>query len=262
MNIIERIINHSNLYNPLRYSFISNAIVELVSNKTKRNIDFYNSFLAIEDLSEKPLVFDVGANKGNKAYAFARMGYNVICLEPEKKSLETLNYRFKNNQQVKIVPKGVSDSNKIIKLHIHDYRSGYNTFSDKWVNHLHDNGKERVGKNIDILESYDVETTTLDQLIEEFGMPLFVKIDVEGHELEVVSGLSKKVPYISFEANLPEFLKESQKIIEHFCSINNNATFKSAKYEQLEHNDWLNKEGILNYLKTTDNSVVEIIAKL
>jgi hypothetical protein len=41
--------------------------------------------------------------------------------------------------------------------------------------------------------------TTLDALIERHGMPSFVKIDVEGAEPDVLSGLSHPVATLSFE---------------------------------------------------------------
>jgi hypothetical protein len=45
----------------------------------------------------------------------------------------------------------------------------------------------------------DVETTTLDLLIARCGVPAFVKIDVEGAEPAVLSGLTRAVPALSFE---------------------------------------------------------------
>jgi len=41
--------------------------------------------------------------------------------------------------------------------------------------------------------------TTLDLLIDRFGVPAFCKIDDEGLELEVLRGLSHPVPALSFE---------------------------------------------------------------
>lgn len=258
MNFVERIINHSNLYNVFRYSSISNAFVEMLSSKTKRNIDFYKSFLPAE---RGALVFDIGANKGNKAYAFNKMGYNVVCFEPERKSLETLNYRFKNNANIKIVNKGVSDSEKVLTLHVHDFRSGYNTLSNKWVDVLQNSNENRWHKEMNILESYDVQTTTLDKLIDEFGMPLYAKIDVEGYELEVVKGLSKKIPFITFEANLPEFSSETKEIVNRLASINSNVQFIVTHSEQLVGDNWMSAHEMLKYVDTTDLRVIEVIAK-
>jgi hypothetical protein len=44
-----------------------------------------------------------------------------------------------------------------------------------------------------------VPVTTLDSLIKRFGVPSFIKIDVEGFELEVLSGLTHPVKCLRFE---------------------------------------------------------------
>ncbi|MFU8825226.1 FkbM family methyltransferase, partial [Yoonia sp.] len=45
----------------------------------------------------------------------------------------------------------------------------------------------------------NVQVTTLDALIAEEGVPRYIKIDVEGFELDVLSGLSRPVAIISVE---------------------------------------------------------------
>src|SRR5262245_65458097 len=42
-----------------------------------------------------------------------------------------------------------------------------------------------------------VTMTTLDWLIERYGAPAFVKIDVEGFESEVIKGLTRRVKAVS-----------------------------------------------------------------
>jgi len=44
-----------------------------------------------------------------------------------------------------------------------------------------------------------VEVATLDDLIQRHGEPAFCKIDVEGFELDVLTGLSRPVRALSFE---------------------------------------------------------------
>lgn len=48
-------------------------------------------------------------------------------------------------------------------------------------------------------QSIPVEVITLDQLIENYGLPHFCKIDVEGFEDQVLAGLSYPLPALSFE---------------------------------------------------------------
>ena len=48
-------------------------------------------------------------------------------------------------------------------------------------------------------DSVTVPVTTLDALIEEYGLPRFCKIDVEGYEAEVLAGLSHRIPALSVE---------------------------------------------------------------
>jgi hypothetical protein len=72
----------------------------------------------------------------------------------------------------------------------------------------------RFGQPLDFGESKEVETTTLDDIIRDYGLPFYVKIDVEGYEATVLKSLHRVVPYVSFEVNLPEFLPEAQQCID------------------------------------------------
>jgi hypothetical protein len=70
-----------------------------------------------------------------------------------------------------------------------------------------------------------VETTTLDSLISTYGNPHFIKIDIEGHEIHALEGLISKVPFITFELNLPTFIHEGIACIERLDYIDPTASF-------------------------------------
>src|SRR4051812_43088024 len=106
LNKITKIILGSPIYNVLRFSFFPEFIIEAAIHKTLKSQRFYESFLGGKELKEQKLIaFDIGANKGNKVKALVSMGFKVIALEPEKKSLSTLHYRFDNTNNVTIIEK-------------------------------------------------------------------------------------------------------------------------------------------------------------
>ena len=53
----------------------------------------------------------------------------------------------------------------------------------------------------------------MDDLIHEYGKPVFSKIDVEGYEPNVLKGLSDAIPCISFEYT-QSFLDDSQYCLD------------------------------------------------
>jgi FkbM family methyltransferase len=259
MNFIVKEIMRSRFYNFLRYSKIPNAIVELKTGKTRKNIEFYSSFLPIEKLNGA-LIFDIGANKGNKTKAFLNLGCKVVCVEPEQKCLSTLKYRFDNNPSVTIINKGVSEKEGKMTLHVQEFRSGYNTLSDKWVDSLVNSTEVRNENTAHFIDEYEVDITTLDQLIKSVGLPYYIKIDVEGLELSVLKGLSQSLPFISFEANLPEFISETIEIINLIDNLSGGLTrYKTAYQDKIMQNDWLNKNDMITLVKSLKGNGFEII---
>jgi hypothetical protein len=70
----------------------------------------------------------------------------------------------------------------------------------------------------DWLEIRKVEVTTIDKLIEIYGVPDFVKIDVEGFEFEVIKGLTQPVGMLSLEYT-GEYIESILSSIDHLSSI-------------------------------------------
>jgi hypothetical protein len=67
-------------------------------------------------------------------------------------------------------------------------RAGVNTLSRKWVKTLiADRGRfEYLRSRLDLTQTKEVATVTLDSLILAQALPFFLKIDGEGHEPRVL----------------------------------------------------------------------------
>lgn len=252
MGFFTRLVNRSKHYNFIRYSRFSDFVVECLTGKTRKNREFY-TLLASEETWKGRLVFDVGANKGNKTRAFLDLGAEVVSIEPERKALETLEYRFGTHPRVVIVPQGVSDSPGEVRLFVKDYRSGYNTLSDKW---------QKEGEALDTpIDSYPVRVTTLTDLMQNYGKPFYIKIDVEGFELPVIRGLKEPVPLLSFEANLPEFHEETQSILDHLIGLYPGSARVRIFLRESPIGDWMDLSSASQYLNKLEGHGIELVVR-
>jgi hypothetical protein len=102
-----------------------------------------------------------------------------------------------------------------------------------------------------------VETTTIDQLVEQQGTPFFIKIDVEGHELKVLRGMRRAAPYLSFEVNLPEFRAEGIECISVLDALAK-GEFNYATGNSLAFANWMNRTRFVEVLSSCSDSSIDV----
>lgn len=151
------------------------------------------------------LVFDIGANRGNMAEEFISAGARVVCIEPQPKLTLAIRNRFANSTNITVVEKGVGAIRGRSNMSISSEADILSTFAEHW----------KVGRFKHVMwdQHIEVEITTLDDLVSEFGIPRYCKIDVEGFEREVIRGLSSRIGIISFEFT-SEYIEHSMEVIE------------------------------------------------
>jgi len=153
------------------------------------------------------LVFDVGAHVGVKTQEYLACGARVICFEPQPTCLAQLKSKFGNNKSVSIEQCGLSLKEDTLTFYQSTTASTLSTFSHDWTHHSR---FSEHGYTWD--KQLSIPVTTLDIMIAKYGTPQFCKIDVENYEFEVLQGLTKPIPYISFEFTHEYFNKTEQCI--------------------------------------------------
>lgn len=121
------------------------------------------------------VAFDVGSHLGYfgilMANAVGRDG-RVVCFEPDPALHETLEQNVERNRA--LIPADVS----VARLAIGGRRgkTAFETGGHSTRGRLSDSG------------DVEVDVVTLDDAVDRFGTPRFVKVDVEGGEVEVLAG--------------------------------------------------------------------------
>jgi FkbM family methyltransferase len=198
----------------------------------RQEVHFYEGVLA--GFERGGLIFDIGANVGAKTDVFLRLGARVVAVEPDdmcSRSLEERFLKFRiSSRPVTIVNRAVSDRVGTEDMLIDGPGSAVNTMSPKWAESLKKNRAMFAYAHfgLEFKQTKLVETTTIDELIAKHGVPFFVKIDVEGHEVSVLRGLHSLVRYLSFEVNLPEFKPEGLQCIRVLAELAHAGRFNYA----------------------------------
>jgi FkbM family methyltransferase len=246
------------------YDLYWNISNKRVINERQREVEFYRTVL--QGLPKPALIFDIGANQGYKTDIFLRLGARVVAIEPDRSnqailSQKFLRYRFVNKEVV-VVGKALSDKNAVETMWIDAPGSGKNSLSLKWVESLRVN-PTRFGARLEFTEQRQVETTTVEQLINTYGRPFFIKIDVEGYEAMVLQGLERPVPYLSFEVNLPDFKSEGLQCIERLRELDAKGSFNYAAdcLDELELQQWLNATEFREVLDGCQEKSIEVFWK-
>lgn len=161
------------------------------------------------------LVFDIGANVGTTVSEFLYTSDKVVCFEPNPDLVSLLKNKFEGTSVI-IDDRGVSDKNGTQTFKISNADT-ISTLSEDWIVNSRFTGSYNWDTHVQI------ETVTLDTIVEEYGEPDYIKIDVEGHEFEVLTSFTKLLPntLLSFEWAEEQKLK-IKSIIDYLNKIGYN----------------------------------------
>ncbi len=146
------------------------------------------------------IVFDIGMHKGEDTAFYLSRGFNVVGVEANPQLVELLTDRFAreiNDGRLTIVPKAIAKVAGEVTFYINDDQSVWGSIDPEFVQRNNAIGtRSRPVK---------VPSLTMADIIRDFPEPHYVKIDIEGVDLDcLVSLMETKVrpAYVSIESSV------------------------------------------------------------
>ena len=142
------------------------------------------------------LIVDLGMNDGTDTFFYLKKGFNVVAVEANPvlaRQSESLLRRFVRADRLRIVNKGITDSNSDdhLDFYINHKRS-------EWSSFVREIGC-RDGTSFSVAR---IAMVPIKELFRQFGTPYYLKIDIEGFDQRIVNALSDfpvKPRFISVE---------------------------------------------------------------
>ncbi|TAK14202.1 MAG: FkbM family methyltransferase [Anaerolineae bacterium] len=163
-----------------------------VPGQARRLHSFYQPFISPGDLC-----FDIGAHVGNRMRAWLALGARVVALEPQPTYLGFLEFAYGRNPSVTLIGKAAGAERGETRMMVSGNAPTVSSLSAEWVEQV--KTTDETFSWVEWNGELRVQVVTLEDLIAEHGEPTFVKIDVEGYELEVLKGLRRPLKALSFE---------------------------------------------------------------
>jgi FkbM family methyltransferase len=180
-------------------------------------------------ISRDSIVIDIGANQGEYCYFFQEnvKAKSIFAFEPIPALYERLTILF---PRINSFPYAVSNLSKQTELRIPVINNKRNESRAKL--------DDLVEENETTSEKILVQTITLDEFFLSADKPVdFIKIDIEGHELNAIRGGKKLIlrdkPILMVELEYRHHTDNFQRVIEEVCELGYNCYFYDKSEKKL-----------------------------
>jgi len=232
---------------------ISRLIYDYKPFNRNRMVRFYSAFIKPGDLC-----FDIGAHTGNRTGTWLSMGAVVVAAEPQPAFIRLLQKKYDGNPRFHLESTAIGRIPGNARLYISRLNPAISTLSVQWKTIMTDFEPALAWE-----DEVDVFVQTMDNLLARYGNPVFCKIDVEGFELEVLSGLSVPLPALSFEIfpTTPRRTIACIRKLEQLGSYEYNWSLTESF--RLNSPSWLNSPDMIKIIKAyTGRKSGDVYARL
>src|SRR5688572_29385539 len=139
---VQNFLRRVGLYQRVKSSFFYDLYWRMANPRSIRDRDAEVAFFrqVLTGFQPGNLVFDIGANMGQKTDIFLRLGARVVAVDPDQSNQEILRQRFLgwrwHPKPVSIVGKAVSASNGRQTFWVDKPGSAKDALNTKWVEAL------------------------------------------------------------------------------------------------------------------------------
>lgn len=142
------------------------------------------------------LILDLGLHIGQDTEFYLKKGFNVVAIEANPELCEEANdkfYSFIKSGQLHLINKAVSNNNEKLKFYIHPTQKDWSSCFKEFIR----------SENVELTE-IEVEGITIKELFEQYNVPRYMKVDIEGADglvAKQLSFLKEKPDFVSFETS-------------------------------------------------------------
>ena len=139
------------------------------------------------------LIFDVGAHNGDDSGHYLEKGYRVVAVEANPLLSQSIAARFEpaiGAGRLTVLNVGIAEQSGTLPFWVNDDNSVWSSFD-----------RELGGRHASRCHVVDIDCVPLNVLIRQFGVPHYLKIDIEGYDRICLDALqpSECPQYVSCE---------------------------------------------------------------
>jgi len=188
-------------------------------------------------VAHKDLVYDIGMHKGEDTDYYLKKGFRVIAFEADPDLIQHCRSRFAEAIECgrltivegAIVEQQVGETaGRTVRFYKNLEKSVWGTVNEAWAHR-----NEKLGTHNHIVE---VKAIALTECLQKYGIPYYMKIDIEGADticLKSLLGFELKPSYISMESEKVSFegLREEVNLLERLGYDK----FKAVQQQNVNH---------------------------
>lgn len=145
-------------------------------------------------VSDNRFIMDLGMNNGDDTAYYLAKGFSVVAVEANPALVAAASTRFAAQiaaGRVTILPNAVAGESGRVSFFINEANDHWSSMDMGWA-----------GRGDSACHAIEVEALTLGEIFDRFGIPYYLKIDVEGADKDILAQLGRqliKPLYVSIE---------------------------------------------------------------